>query len=57
MVMAKEAATLYCSLFKTLKYFPENQLVTMIDIDGSKLKLLNGGPHYKHTCYFSICNK
>ncbi len=46
---AKEAAALYCSIFKNAKILSENQLVTMIDIDGSKIKLLNGGPHYKHT--------
>lgn len=46
---AKEAATLYCSVFKNTKLLSENHLVSMIEIESCKLMLLNGGAHYKHT--------
>ncbi len=46
---AKEASKYYCSIFKNAKLTSENDFVSMIDIEGSKIMCLNGGPEYKHT--------
>lgn len=44
---AKEAADYYCSIFKNTKITAENPMVVMLDLNGSKLMLLNGGPEFK----------
>ncbi len=46
---AKAAAQFYTTVFKNCKLISENDFVSMLDIEGSKLMCLNGGPQYKHT--------
>jgi predicted 3-demethylubiquinone-9 3-methyltransferase (glyoxalase superfamily) len=43
----REAAELYCSVFKDTTITSDNQLVVMIDFDGQRIMLLNGGPQFK----------
>lgn len=44
---AKEAANFYCSIFKNSSIINENPIVVGIEIDGSRIMLLNGGPQFK----------
>ncbi len=44
---AKEAAEFYCSIFSNAIITSVNPLVVMIEINGAKFMLLNGGPKYK----------
>lgn len=44
---AKEAAAFYCSIFSNATITSVNPLVVMIEINGAKFMLLNGGPKYK----------
>jgi predicted 3-demethylubiquinone-9 3-methyltransferase (glyoxalase superfamily) len=44
---AKEAAELYCSVFKNSKITEENPLVVMWELNGLKVMGLNGGPMFK----------
>lgn len=46
---AKEAANYYCSAFNHSKLLSENDIVSMFEVEGTKIMCLNGGPHYKHT--------
>ena len=44
---AKEAATLYCSVFENAKITAQSPIVTAIDVAGQSITLLDGGPMYK----------
>jgi predicted 3-demethylubiquinone-9 3-methyltransferase (glyoxalase superfamily) len=44
---AKEAAAYYCSIFKNSKITSQNPMVVNIEINGTKLMLLNGNNDYK----------
>jgi predicted 3-demethylubiquinone-9 3-methyltransferase (glyoxalase superfamily) len=55
---AKEAAELYCSVFKDTKITSDNQMVVIVESSGQKLMLLNGGPEYKinpSISFFVVC--
>jgi predicted 3-demethylubiquinone-9 3-methyltransferase (glyoxalase superfamily) len=43
---AKEAATLYCSIFSNAKITTDNGMVVMFEIEGKKIMGLNGGPMF-----------
>jgi predicted 3-demethylubiquinone-9 3-methyltransferase (glyoxalase superfamily) len=43
---AKEAATLYCSVFANAKITAQSPIVTAIDVAGQSITLLDGGPMY-----------
>lgn len=44
---AKTAAEFYCSLFGNSKIIAESDIVVHIELEGTKVMLLNGGPVYK----------
>jgi predicted 3-demethylubiquinone-9 3-methyltransferase (glyoxalase superfamily) len=44
---AKEAATLYCSVFANAKISAQSPIVTGIDVSGQSITLLDGGPMYR----------
>jgi predicted 3-demethylubiquinone-9 3-methyltransferase (glyoxalase superfamily) len=44
---AKAAADAYCKAFANTKIISENPIVVILEIDGQKIMLLNGGPNYK----------
>jgi len=46
---AQEAAKYYCSAFNHSKLLSENDIVSLFEVEGTKIMCLNGGPHYKHT--------
>jgi predicted 3-demethylubiquinone-9 3-methyltransferase (glyoxalase superfamily) len=46
---AKQAADFYCSIFKQARITSENPIVVNIELNGTKLMLLNGGPQYTFT--------
>jgi predicted 3-demethylubiquinone-9 3-methyltransferase (glyoxalase superfamily) len=46
---AKQAADFYCSIFNQSKITSANPMVVMIELNGTKFMLLNGGPQYKFT--------
>lgn len=46
---AAEVANYYIDAFQHAKITTKGDLVSMLDIEGTKIQLLNGGPHYKHT--------
>jgi predicted 3-demethylubiquinone-9 3-methyltransferase (glyoxalase superfamily) len=55
---AREAAELYCSVFKDTKITSDNQMVVIVESSGQKLMLLNGGPEYKinpSISFFVVC--
>ena len=57
---AKEAATLYCSVFANAKITAQSPIVTAIDVSGQSLTLLDGGPMYKPNAsisFYYICEK
>ena len=57
---AKEAATLYCSVFETAKITAQSPIVTAINVSGQNFTLLDGGPMYKPTpaiSFYYICEK
>ncbi len=57
---AKEAATLYCSVFANAKITAQSPVVTSIDVSGQSFTLLDGGPKYKPNAsisFFYICEK
>lgn len=57
---AKEAATLYCSVFANAKITAQSPIVTSIDVSGQSFTLLDGGPKYKPNpsiSFFYICEK
>ncbi|MBN9295516.1 MAG: VOC family protein [Filimonas sp.] len=46
---AKEAATFYATVFKSVKILEEHPMVVTFEIDGKKFMGLNGGPQFKFT--------
>ena len=57
---AKEAATLYCSVFANAKITAQSPIVTGIDVSGQSITLLDGGPMYKPNpsiSFYYICEK
>ncbi|HET9434329.1 MAG TPA: VOC family protein, partial [Chitinophagaceae bacterium] len=57
---AKEAATLYCSVFADAKITAQSPFVTAIDVSGQSFTLLDGGPKYKPNpsiSFYYICEK
>jgi predicted 3-demethylubiquinone-9 3-methyltransferase (glyoxalase superfamily) len=55
---AKEAASLYCSVFSDSKITMQSPIVTEIDVSGQKFVLLDGGPMYKPNpsiSFYYIC--
>jgi predicted 3-demethylubiquinone-9 3-methyltransferase (glyoxalase superfamily) len=44
---AKEAATLYCSVFANSRITSQSPIVTGIEVSGQSITLLDGGPMYK----------
>lgn len=44
---AKEASEFYCSIFEESKILSDTPFVVIIEINGSKFMLLNGGPEFK----------
>ncbi|MGC4034988.1 MAG: VOC family protein [Chitinophagaceae bacterium] len=46
---AKEAASLYCSVFADAKITSQSSIVTGINVAGQNITLLDGGPMYKPT--------
>lgn len=46
-VQAKEAADLYCSLFKNSRIVSDTPIVVTFELDGNKFMGLNGGPKFK----------
>jgi predicted 3-demethylubiquinone-9 3-methyltransferase (glyoxalase superfamily) len=57
---AKEAATLYCSVFADAKITAQSPIVTGIDVSGQSITLLDGGPMYKPNpsiSFYYICEK
>jgi predicted 3-demethylubiquinone-9 3-methyltransferase (glyoxalase superfamily) len=55
---AKEAATLYCSVFTDAKITAQSPIVTAINVSGHSITLLDGGPMYKPNpsiSFFYIC--
>jgi predicted 3-demethylubiquinone-9 3-methyltransferase (glyoxalase superfamily) len=51
---AQEAAQLYTSIFKNSKILETSPIVSNIEINGSKIMLLNGGPKFKPDEAFSL---
>lgn len=51
---AKEAASLYCSVFEKSKITAESPYVTEIEASGQKIILLDGGPQYKPNASISF---
>lgn len=57
---AKEAASLYCSVFENAKITDQSPFVTNINVSEQNITLLDGGPKYKPTpaiSFFYICEK
>ncbi len=57
---AKEAATLYCSVFANAKITAQSPVVTSIDVSGQSFTLLDGGPKYTPNpsiSFYYICEK
>ena len=57
---AKEAATLYCSVFADAKITAQSPIVTAIEVSGQSITLLDGGPIYKPNpsiSFYYICEK
>jgi len=55
---AREAAELYCSVFKDTKITSDNQMVVTLELSGQKFMLLNGGPEFKinpSVSFFVVC--
>lgn len=55
---AKEAATLYCSVFANAKITAQSPIVTAIDVSGQSFTLLDGGPKYQPNpsiSFYYIC--
>jgi Uncharacterized protein conserved in bacteria len=46
---AREAAQYYCGIFKDAKILDENDIVSLIQLNGTKFMLLNGGPAFNFT--------
>lgn len=57
---AKEAASLYCSVFADSRITEQSPIVTGIDVSGQSITLLDGGPVYKPNpsiSFYYICEK
>ncbi|WP_018343734.1 VOC family protein [Cytophaga aurantiaca] len=55
---AKEAAAMYCSVFKQSKITTQSAIVTEIDVAGQKFILLDGGPMFQPNAsisFYYIC--
>ena len=55
---AKEAAELYCSVFKNSKVTADTPMVVTFDLDGQKFMGLNGGPAHSPNpsiSFFAVC--
>jgi predicted 3-demethylubiquinone-9 3-methyltransferase (glyoxalase superfamily) len=50
----KEAAEYYVSIFKNSKVTNTNPIVTVFELDGLQLMILNGGPQFKLDEAFSL---
>lgn len=56
---AEEAAKHYCAIFKNSKVISTNPMVTVLELEGQRLMILNGGPQFKLNESFSLsisCN-
>ena len=56
---AKEAATLYCSVFANAKITSQSPIVTEINVAGHSITLLDGGPMYHPNpsiSFYYICD-
>ena len=56
---AEEAAKFYTTVFKNSKVVDSNPLVTVLEIEGLQVMILNGGPQFKLNESFSLsisCN-
>lgn len=51
---AKQAAELYCSLFKNSKIISETPVVVTFELNGNKIMALNGGPMFQITPSISV---
>jgi predicted 3-demethylubiquinone-9 3-methyltransferase (glyoxalase superfamily) len=51
---AEEAAKFYVSIFKNSKILSVNPMVTVFEIDGLRVMILNGGPMFKLNESFSF---
>jgi predicted 3-demethylubiquinone-9 3-methyltransferase (glyoxalase superfamily) len=51
---AEEAAKFYCSVFKNSKVLDSNPMVTSLELDGLRLNIFNGGPHFRLNEAFSL---
>lgn len=57
---AKEAATLYCSVFANAKIASQSPIVTEINVSGQSITLLDGGPMFQPNpsiSFYYICDK
>lgn len=52
---AIEAAKHYTSVFKNSKIVSTNPMVTVVELEGLQIMLLNGGPTFKLNESFSLC--
>ncbi len=51
---AEEAATFYTTVFKNSKIKSSNPIVTVLDVEGLQIMILNGGPNFKLDESFSL---
>src|SRR6478609_1211021 len=57
---AKEAASLYCSVFEDAKITAQSSIVTGINVAGQSITLLDGGPMYTPNpsiSFYYVCEK
>ena len=51
---AKEAATLYCSVFADAKITAQSPIVTAINVSGQSITLLDGGPEVQTQSFYFV---